>query len=392
MLDFVKKEHSDQLLGYPGNDVGTILGLLHRFENLYNETEPHHRKRRHLETELYDMLSLQLFSSLAGVQQAYTSDYSNVDSNPSSSREVHGTQASPEVLTLPLSVAGQQKQVQPYGAGANHDYMRTTLRLLADNIRLRNDIAKLYKGIQDVNNQLLEEEQEEEDNEADDGDLSAFNNAVDTRSKRNTQEYTNQNEHHVMDLPADGKTKVRHQHGKLRHDNADNDDVSSEHIVHDDVTDTMVYANVSHDNDSLITWQIYFSEHAGHHESHSEKLLEIAHILHYCSIAILGIFVAQVRMHVVKNIFGQMDVFPKHITNSQCKLLSLVQNDVNLRVIAAISCTKQKKESKLDYKTRDSHSKTLHTKKRKQSLCDHDKFKLDPLASFPCFGFTARRD
>ena len=263
----------DDLLGYNGHDVGTILGLLNRFEHMYNETEPHHRKRRHLETELYDMLSLQLFSSLVDAE-AYTSDYSNVDnpSNPNS-RGAHGTHAPPEVLTSLPSVAGQQKRTD------SSDYMRTTLRLLSDNIRLRNDIAKLYKGIKDVNNELLQEDQ------------SAFND-VDNRSKRNTQEYSTDNEHHVMDIQQDGKTRVRHQHGKLRHDNGD---TSSEHIVHDGVTDTMVYANISKENDTYITWQIYYSENPSLHRENSEKLLEIAHILHYCSIAILGIFVAQVR-------------------------------------------------------------------------------------------------
>ena len=272
VLDFVKKDHVDDLLGYPGNDVGTILGLLNRFEHVYTETEPHHRKRRHLETELYDMLSLQLFSSLVDAE-AYTSDYSNVD-NPSNpySRGAHGTHAPPEVLTSSPSVAGQQKRSD------KNDYMKTTLRLLADNIRLRNDIAKLYKGIKDVNNELLQEDQ------------SAFND-VDSRSKRNTQEYNTNNEHHVMDIQQDGKTRVRHQQGKLRHDNGD---VSNEHIVHDDVTDIMVYANVSQDNDTFFTWEIYYSEHPSRHQAHSERLLEIAHILHYCSIAILGIFVAQV--------------------------------------------------------------------------------------------------
>ncbi len=280
MLDYVKREHVDDLLGYQGNDVSTILGLLNRFEHLYNETEPHHRKRRHLETELYDMLSLQLFSSLVDVQ-SYTSDYSNVENPSNPSSRGAATHAPQDVLTQAPSVAGQQKQ---------SDYMRTTLRLLAENIRLRNDIAKLYKGIKNVNNELLQEEQEAENNE-DEGDQSAFND-VDSRSKRNTpQEYTNKNEHHVMDL-QDGK-KVRHQHGKQRHDNAAAG-VSSEHIVHEDVTDTMVYANVSQDNDTFFTWEIYFSEHKNHHASNSERLLEIAHILHYCSIAILGIFVAQV--------------------------------------------------------------------------------------------------
>ena len=261
----------DDLLGYQGNDVGTILGLLNRFEHMYNETKPHHRKRRHLETELYDMLSLQLFSSLVDAE-AYTSDYSNVDnpSNPNS-RGAHGTHAPPEVLTSMPSVAGQQKRTD-----SNNDYMRTTLRLLADNIRLRNDIAKLYKGIKDVNNELLQEDQ------------SAFNDAVDNRSKRNTQEYSTNNEDHVMDIQEDGKTRVRHQHGKLRHD------ASSEHIVHNDVTDTMVYANVSQDNDTFFTWELYYSEYPSLHQAQSKKLLKIAHILHYCSIAILGIFVAQV--------------------------------------------------------------------------------------------------
>ena len=244
---------------------------------MYNETEPHHRKRRHLETELYDMLSLQLFSSLVDVE-AYTSDYSNVEnpSNPNS-RGAHGTHAPPEVLISSPSVAGQQKRTD------NNDYMRTTLRLLADNIRLREDIAKLYRGIKNVNNELLQEDQ------------SAFNDVA-NRSKRNTQEYNIDNEHHVMDI-QDGKSRVRHQHGKLRHDNSD---VNSEHIVHDDVTNTMVYANVSQVNETFITWEIYYSEHASLHRAQSERLLEIAHILHYCSIAILGIFVAQVRYPLFK--------------------------------------------------------------------------------------------
>ena len=130
------------------------------------------------------MLSLQLFSSLVDAE-AYTSDYSNVDnlSNPYS-RGAHGTHVPPEVLTSSPSVAGQQKRSD------KNDYMKTTLRLLADNIRLRNDIAKLYKGIKDVNNELLQEDQ------------SAFND-VDSRSKRNTQEYNTNNDTIIFEYFAE---------------------------------------------------------------------------------------------------------------------------------------------------------------------------------------------
>ena len=41
-------------------------------------------------------------------------------------------------------------------------------------------------------------------------------------------------------------------------------------------------------------------------ESYSKKLLKIAHILHYCSICILGVFVLQVRSHEICLIAAKM--------------------------------------------------------------------------------------
>jgi hypothetical protein len=48
----------------------------------------------------------------------------------------------------------------------------------------------------------------------------------------------------------------------------------------------------------------------------SEKLLKIAHIMHYISIAILGIFVLQVRCHLLYTYFGICTLGPTEPTNT----------------------------------------------------------------------------
>ncbi len=247
----------------------TILGLLNNLGNPYNHTETKHRKRRHLESELSDMLNPEVFMSLSDVE-TYTSDYSKAN-KPSTLQPAHANRLR---TTEEPSVAGRQVQ---------HTYMLTTLRLLADNIRLRNDISKLYKGIH-------------ADTGSKEGALDS-NDAEDDRNKRDTDALHEGNDNTASH--QDGK-KVRHQHGKVRHDDWEEEEggLGVAPGFWEDVTSTMLYANLSHGNDSV--FNIYFGEGEeeapgdGHGHSKAETLLEIAHVLHYCSIAILGIFVVQV--------------------------------------------------------------------------------------------------
>lgn len=249
----------------------TILGLLNNLGNHYNDTETKHRKRRHLQSELSDMLNPEVFMSLSDVE-TYTSDYSKAN-KPSTEQPAHAHR--PRTTQEP-SVAGQQ--------GVQHNYMLTTLRLLADNIRLRNDISKLHKGIK-----------------SDKGLKGArdSDNAEDDRNKRDTDALHDRDDNTAGSQPQDPENKVRHQHGKVRHDDWAEEEggLGVGAGFWEDVTSTMLYANMSNGNESVFNIYLGDGEEESHEHGHSkaETLLEIAHVLHYCSIAILGIFVVQVR-------------------------------------------------------------------------------------------------
>lgn len=169
----------------------------------------------------------------------------------------------PDGIHITPSVAGittEEYASTPPG-NTEQSYLTTTARLLEDNSRLRSDISKLYDGLSQL------------------GSATSSENLEALREKRGT------NEHDVNNNNKDEP----HAHVVSY---AQNPTKEPDGGTHREPRGSSSHDNNSHGNQTRVHPHVG----GGHGNAHTdaERLLEIAHYLHYCSIGILGIFVAQV--------------------------------------------------------------------------------------------------
>ena len=286
----------DELGGYHGNNVPHILELLRGLD--YNSSTEGgsgagsgggsgggsaERTRRHsFPTNVADMLNSRMFPSLHNAPwrdpEGSSGNGDSVDSSASGSGSVK-------------RLYGRDESVHSAGVQDSF-YLRTAIRLLRENIRLKAEIAKLYSGIRE--NAFLDASKEIE-----------ADGLQEYRIKRGASVSDN-GARHVVHRHNHNRTRDGH-HGNADHFNSyasgggDSEEESgykagASDLDHKNNIDIYVNTNdtAEHSPGHLqpITHDSEYYEEDAH--TQAGKLKEIAHILHFCSIGILGIFVAQV--------------------------------------------------------------------------------------------------
>ena len=219
----------------------------------------------------------------------------------------------------------------------SNSYLQTAMRLLQENIRLKAEIAKLYSGIRST--VLLERPEIPSSNEEmDREDLMVYRDLADhrpvpedaARGRRDAGQHpgTDANNRHVVHRH---NHNLNHTRGRGATNNNNNNNAGNDHFNSyasgggESRESDFVYTGVVHNTDynnndgnkddhhktvqtkddgghhddhhpsSAVNVTHFFDDEGGEHaHTQAEKLKEIAHILHFCSIGILGIFVAQV--------------------------------------------------------------------------------------------------
>ncbi len=272
ILDFVTVVHRDDLHGYAGRDVEKILLLLsHRYGET-NHSEAGTRHKRHVGfNNMADMLSLQLLPSLHEVLEQVALSGSAVQNEQI--RSTNGEKVEPS--------SGMYTPDAPTDTLAylHENYLTTTLRLLEENIRLRADIAELHNGLQTSNSESAVDINNN-------GDRFMQDEPKD-RQKRETEEWSGD---HIRD---------ENSHNLPKHVVTNTQRITPDsHQTHP--LSTGKFNGTDGTNDSIPWWEDESDGHGDMSNAHlnAQRLHEIAHILHYCSIAILGIFVAQVGVYL----------------------------------------------------------------------------------------------
>lgn len=329
VLDFIKDAHADELGGYGGNNVAHILELLHTTD--YNATNDSgsggavgsglgsaERSRRHVfTTALSDMLSLHLSPRLheALLQGSALADSSGENSEQTSSGSLTNKGLSG------ITTAGGATGSNIHGGAS---YLQTVMRLLRENIQLKSEIAKLYNGIRHIGDIV------DESDDIDKEDLEVYRDLAEHRARRDTSYPAETTNRHVVHRHNNNHNHTRGGHHEKNKNGADFNSYASgggesrEDLPYHNGGHNTDYNNNNNNNnnnhnkdhDSVNNHQTVRSrrpshggrghglqthvnlthiEEEGHGHTQAEKLKEIAHILHFCSIGILGIFVAQVR-------------------------------------------------------------------------------------------------
>ena len=248
VLDFVRHAHTEELHGYHGGDVNYILDLLGDYDSA-NVTQAGHRRRRQVEypgTTLEE-LTMQMLPSLYEALEQILRHPGLGPAAPSRSRSTTAA--------------------YPSGSTDDEGISRSfSLRLAEDSARLRADISRLYEGISQLGGDAHGQEYEGARHRREAGNTDVNNNKVNTNPDRA----------HVVSYAQNPSKDTE-------------GGVSVEHGAHP--------SNRSHGNTTWPPARVHPDDgHGGHGNAHTdaERLLEIAHYLHYCSIGILGIFVIQV--------------------------------------------------------------------------------------------------
>ena len=290
VLDFVKDAHAEELDGYKGNNVDRILSLLHsKYDhNNTSETETPHveRHRRHVgwsfgtnSASPVDMLTLEALPSLQQALERLYLQQHDEELQPDSgvARMSHDDFTPP---SEPPAVS--QGGVTSHRAMANllsalgNNYLSTTIKLLEENIRLRSDIAKLYDGL--TLNQHVGDNRVFGDGGPPGGGVTSAPGVV-NRQRRDAEWPSS-----GQDANKDNGKVVKYSQKHRPTDSSQKHGPKSLRV------------NVSRNGNETLGHDDERSDQLeGHHHSEAKRLHKIAHILHYCSIAILGIFVIQVR-------------------------------------------------------------------------------------------------
>ena len=248
VLHFIRTEHDSSLYGYTGSNVGYILELLgkdpsyglgaHANDSIVQDTGPRHRRFAHLYDSQFTLLPEEDGDFLAFQQD----------------NDTLWNSTEPELLEAPPAppVLSRQHQTPGSGSGSGTYYGDTASRLIRENVLLKTDIENMYA--------LLDR-----------GDCDAmFQLHQERRQRRDT------------DSSADGDRFPRSAAGG----GAGASDGVDRSVVWLDENNNSVNSSVNGTRK--------YVHYVKHEVTQAELLHEIAHYLHFCSVAILGVFVLQV--------------------------------------------------------------------------------------------------
>ena len=246
VLEFIRIEHGNELYGYAGQNVGYILKLLgdgNPFENGNNSEATHDINNRHRRYAHH-------FDSSFAIH----SPEDDGNSFLSFQKEKSGLRYnSTNVAALPWLLSRSV---------ASTYYGYTASRLIRENMLLKADIANMYALLDSGNCDSL---------------MLRRQHVLARRHKRDT----------IADDITNGHTPYNEDERNTRA--AARARAGASHAAGSN--DSHLDAN---NNDVNSTNHTKYEHHAPHEYTQAELLHEIAHYLHFCSVAILGIFVLQV--------------------------------------------------------------------------------------------------